>query len=317
MSRTSLVRVGSLVRAVALSAFMAGCTDRDARHRAAADADLARDLALVQSTSTTQPIFRDTALTNASDHRAKTPAPAPTARPTPRRPVRSREVAEARPRPRQAATPRAERPAPRPTRVAETPPPEPREPTSQPAPATESAGSTGVGSIGAGTILAASTNARVCTRTNLPGDRITATLNESVRGVHGAEIPAGSKVVLEVTSIDAGDPPANGQVAVRATSVAVGDESYPASGSGTMTGPLERTPGARSASSDRKKVIGGAIAGAILGQMMGKDTRSTVIGAAAGAAAGTAAARMGDQGESCLAAGTPIRITLDEAVVLR
>jgi hypothetical protein len=50
--------------------------------------------------------------------------------------------------------------------------------------------------------------------------------------------------------------------------------------------------------------------------MMGKDTRSTVIGAAAGAAAGTAAAKMGDRGESCLAAGTALRITLDEALVL-
>jgi outer membrane lipoprotein SlyB len=84
-----------------------------------------------------------------------------------------------------------------------------------------------------------------------------------------------------------------------------------------MTGPLQAVQSARSASSDRKKVIGGAIAGAILGQMIGKDTRSTVIGAAAGAAAGTAAAKMGDKGEACLAAGTPIRIRLDEAVVMR
>ena len=165
-------------------------------------------------------------------------------------------------------------------------------------------------------MLAASSNARVCTRSNLPGDRITATVNEPVRGTNGAEIPAGAKVVLEVTSINAGDPPAEGHVTFRVTSVAVGDESYPASGSATASGSLERAQAARNASADRKKVIGGAIAGAILGQMMGKDTRSTVIGAAAGAAAGTAAAKMGASGESCLAAGVPVRIALDEAVVL-
>jgi hypothetical protein len=192
-------------------------------------------------------------------------------------------------------------------------PSQPEEPTSQ----VDRAGESRSGSIGAGTVLAASSNARVCTRSNLPGDPITATVNAPVRGTNGAEIPAGAKVVLEVASIDGAEPPAEGQVVFRVTSVAIGDESYPASGGATARGPLERVAAPRNAASDRKKVIGGAIAGAILGQMMGKDTRSTVIGAAAGAAAGTAAARMGDKGESCLPAGTALRITLDEAVVVR
>jgi hypothetical protein len=313
MLRRSLLRGVAFAHAVVLSTPVASCADRDAQQRAAADSDLARDLALVQSVAAPQPIFRDTALSDAPQPRAEAEAPrAPVSRPAPRA-ARQREAAEARPRPERRPTQRPERQTPRPTRVVEAPPPEPREPT--PAPARE--GSASAGAIGAGTVLAGRTDARVCTRSNLPGDRITATLNESVRGANGAEIPAGSQVVLEVTSIDAAEPPANGRVSVRATSVAIGDESYPASGTGAMTGPLERAPGSRSASSDRKKVIGGAIAGAILGQMIGKDTRSTVIGAAAGGAAGAAAARMGDQGESCLAAGTPVRIVLDEAVVLQ
>jgi hypothetical protein len=318
MSRRPLVHATSpFARVLALSIVLAACTDRGEQQRAAADSDLARDLALVQSTAAAQPIFRDSALTNAPERRAEGPrSPAPLSSPAPRTTVR-REVADARPRRQPVARPRAERPSSsRPTRAAATPPPEPRGATPQPAAPSEVPGASDGGAVGAGAVLAARTDARVCTRTNLPGDRITATLSESVRGVNGAEIPAGSKVVLEVVSIEGAEPPANGQVGVRATSVAIGDASYPASGSGTMSGPLERTPGARSASSDRKKVIGGAIAGAILGQMIGKDTRSTVIGAAAGAAAGTAAAKMGDRGESCLAAGTPIRITLDEAVVL-
>jgi hypothetical protein len=173
-----------------------------------------------------------------------------------------------------------------------------------------------VGGIGAGTVLAATSDARVCTRSNLPGDRITATVNERIQGANGAEIPAGSQVVLEVVSINTDDSGDEGQVVFRAHSVAIGDDSYPASGGATATGRFERSQGPRNASSDKKKVIGGAIAGAILGQMMGKDTRSTVIGAAAGAAAGTAAAKMGDRGERCLPLGTALRITLDEAVVL-
>ncbi len=173
-----------------------------------------------------------------------------------------------------------------------------------------------MGMIGAGAVLTATSNARVCTRSSRPGDPISATVTTPVYGTNGAEIPAGSKVVLEVTSIS-GEPPDEGQAVFRVTSVAIGDESYPASGGTTVSGQLQREASPRNASSDRKKVIGGAIAGAILGQMIGKDTRSTVIGAAAGAAAGTAAAKMGDRGEACLPAGTAMRITLDQSVVMR
>jgi hypothetical protein len=280
MRRALFARRTAPIRALLVSAVLAACADRDADQRAIADSALARDLALVQSSSTVQPIFRDTALTN---------APAPRS-----------EAAGLR------------TPAGRPTRPRD----EPEEPAPQAAQPTERRGDSGAGAIGAGSVLAATSNSRVCTRSNLPGDRITATVNAPVHGANGAEIPAGAKVVLEVVSVDAGDSSGAGQAVFRVNSVAIGDESYPASGGATASGPAERVAGPRNASSDKKKVIGGAIAGAILGQMMGKDTRSTVIGAAAGAAAGTAAAKMGDRGESCLAAGTALRITLDEALVL-
>jgi hypothetical protein len=303
MDRLFLRRRAVPIWALALSGLVAGCGGAD--QRAAADSALARDLALVQSSAGPQPIFRDTAVTNTPASR--TPA---------LRPVREREVASASTRPRQTARQAPERRTRRPVRVAEVSPPEPEEAPPQPAQTVERPGDLGAGVIGAGAVLAAISNARVCTRSNLPGDKLTATVSSPVRGTNGAEIPTGAKVVLEVASINAAEPPANGEVVFRVTSVAIGDESYPASGDATATGPLERVQAPRSAASDRKKVIGGAIAGAILGQMMGKDTRSTVIGAAAGAAAGTAAAKMGDKGESCLAAGTPVRITLEDAVVL-
>jgi Glycine zipper 2TM domain len=298
------------VGALVIISVLAACSDRAADNRAQADADLARDLALVQTTSTVQPIFRDTAITDA-------PAARPAPRPTPSvvRPATRAAPPQVR-RSQQPDRPIRQRET-RPRQVAEVPtPPDPVQPAPQPAADATSSGESRSGSIGAGAVLSASSNARVCTRSSRPGDPITATVNTPVYGTNGAEIPAGAKVVLELTSIS-GEPPDEGTVIFRVTSVAVGDESYPASGGATATGHLERAASPRNAASDRKKVIGGAIAGAILGQMMGKDTRSTVIGAAAGAAAGTAAAKMGDRGEACLPAGTALRITLDQAVVMR
>jgi Glycine zipper 2TM domain len=293
--------VGALIASILLAA----CADRGADGEALADSALARDLALVQSAAHVQPLLRDTALTDAPPRVVPTPSAA--------QPPRPRQVATETRR-RERAQPVRRRDAQRPTRVADVPP---RQTEERPQPqAAERAGGSAAGVIGAGTVFAATSNARVCMRSNLPGDRITATINAPVQGANGAEIPAGAKVVLEVVSIDADDSAGEGRVAFRVTSVAIGEDSYPAGGAATASGPLERVAGQRSASSDRKKVIGGALAGAILGQMMGKDTRSTVIGAAAGAAAGTAAARMSDNGETCLAAGAPLRITLDEAVVL-
>jgi YmgG-like glycine-zipper protein len=315
MLRASLAGRTAPLGALLVSTLLGACADRGADQQALADSALARDLALVQRAAAPQPIFRDTALTNVPAPRSeRAPPREPAARPVARA-AQEREVPRT-PRQRRQAQPVRQRETRRPTRVAEVPPPQPKEPAPRPAQSAERSGESGAGAIGAGTVLAASSNARVCTRSNLPGDRITATVNAPVRGTNGAEIPAGAKVVLEVVSVNAGDASDEGQVVFRVNSVAIGDESYPASGGATASGSFERVAGPRNASSDRKKVIGGAIAGAILGQMMGKDTRSTVIGAAAGAAAGTAAAKMGDRGESCLAAGASLRISLDEEVVL-
>lgn len=310
MSHQSFVRRAALLGPLTLGSMLAACADRGAEQQARADSDLARDLALVQTTSTVQPIFRDTAISDAAPARPAPKAPEPVVRPA-SRVAPPREVA----RSRQPARPVRQRET-RPRQVVELPPPEPEQPAPEPTAVAATEGRSRSGSIGAGAIVAATSNARVCTRSNRPGDPITATVNTPVYGTNGAEIPAGAKVVLELASIS-GEPPDEGTVVFRVTSIAVGDESYPASGGVTATGQLERAASPRNAASDRKKVIGGAIAGAILGQMMGKDTRSTVIGAAAGAAAGTAAAKMGDRGEACLPAGTALRITLDQVVVMR
>ena len=62
-----------------------------------------------------------------------------------------------------------------------------------------------MGSIGAGAVLSATSNARVCTRSSRPGDPITATVTSPVYGANGAEIsdvakptPKGTQVLVKV-----------------------------------------------------------------------------------------------------------------------
>ena len=111
------------VGALVIISVLAACSDRAAEKHAQADADLARDLALVQTTSTAQPIFRDTAITDAPAARPAPRRPKPVARPAtrvaprreatrsrqPERPIRQRETRPARSsrrRPRSRINPR-------------------------------------------------------------------------------------------------------------------------------------------------------------------------------------------------------------------
>ena len=159
------------------------------------------------------------------------------------------------------------------------------------------------------------TKSAVCT-TNLPGDKITATVTSAIVGENGATIPLGTIVVLEVTSIGSEDRPETAQIGLRVRSILINDEPTSMEGDVAIASDLERrqVPGNKNA--DRRKVVGGAIAGAVIGQIMGKDTRSTVIGAAAGAAAGTAAAAASRKFEACLPAGGSLRVTTSQPIIL-
>lgn len=287
ITRTALLRAS----AAALVVVAAACSDR--AKKADVDADLAHDLALSNQV-TAQPAFKDTAL-------APSPAPAasqPVAQPVVRREPRRERTPE--------PTPRRQAPAPVPT-------PEPR--ATAPAPA--AAPAPAPAQIGAGTLLGLTTGGRVCTQSNRPGDKIVATVNTPVIGQNGAVIPAGSSVVLEVASVEPGSSPETGSIQLRVRSVDIDGVSYPASGDVTTPHGLERSTVAGGHSIDKTKVIGGAIAGAVIGRILGHDTKGTVIGAATGAAAGAAASRMGTQYEGCLPAGTTLRLTLGEPLVLQ
>jgi hypothetical protein len=155
---------------------------------------------------------------------------------------------------------------------------------------------------------------RVCTEDNRPGDKIVARIDSPVSGTNGALIPAGSKVVLEIASVTPGD---QGSIQFRVRSIFVNDSSYSVAGTVSPSTPLERVKVANSdPNADKKKVIGGAIAGAILGQIIGHNTKGTVIGAATGAAAGAVAAKATEKYEACLPAGASLQMTLAQPVTM-
>lgn len=283
--------------ALTLALAVAACSDRSSQ--AAADsAELARDLALVEQTPA-YPQFRDTALAEAPraervpESRTTSKAATPPTPPTPR----ARPTAPAR-RSTPVVVERPQRNAPLETPAEPAPSPAPRAP-----------------GFHAGTSFGLTTKSPICT-TNLPGDKIVATMTESVRGENGASLPAGTTVVLEVASVTPGDTPEAAQISLRVRSIDINEQPMRVEGDVAILSELERRQLPRDKGSDRRKVVGGAVAGAVIGQIMGRDTKSTVIGAAAGAAAGTAAAMAGRKYDACLPAGGTVRVTTSQQITL-
>jgi hypothetical protein len=286
-----MIRPATLAAVVVLLA----CSDR--RRNDAMDSSLSRDLQLASQIAA-QPTFQDTALAPVAE------APAGAAEQPRRAPQTQRE----RPvvRAPEAPVVVAERPR------AQTPEPSPTpEPAPSPAPAAAPSRS-----IGAGVGMSMTAGGRICSTTNRPGDKIVAIIDAPVSGSNGAYIPAGSKAVLEVVSASTADSPEQSRIVFRVRALYVGDASYQVAGDVTPTSELERSKVAGNPGSDKKKVIGGAIAGAIIGQMLGHDTKSTVIGAATGAAAGTAMAKSGERYEGCMREGATLRLTLAEPIAM-
>jgi len=268
-----------------LTLVLVGCSDRKAQ----VDEELARDLQLATAQPPATPQLSDGPL-DAPAAAAPTPQRAPTrTATTPARPASPRV---------DTTTLRSQSPAPAPVMEVEQ----------------QAAVPSRFRGLMAGTSIGVSTRTQVCTN-SLPGDKIVATVTSPVIGEDGAMIPAGSPVVLEVASVIPGDSPESARLELRVRSVVLDGEPRPVAGDVAITSELEQGP-AQAGGSDKKKVIGGAIAGAVIGQVMGRDTRSTVIGAAAGAAAGTAAAAATRKHHACLPAGATVRVTTSQPIIL-
>lgn len=307
--RGPLIQARALLRTMLLASAVSAAACRGDASTRASDSALARDLALANVVASQPESFNDAPLGEPSAPEFETPefetpespakvtaprasAPSPRPRPAPPRTT---------PQPQPRSLPRASEPAPAPAPAGEP----------APAPGPEPAAAAG---FAPGTRLALTTDTRVCTVTGRPGDKLTATLRDPVRGTGGATIPAGSLIVLEVASLEPGDPAESGRIVFRVRSLDVNSRAYPARGTGTARGDLQRSRAQVGTSSDTRRVATGAVAGAILGRVLGGDTRGAVIGAAAGGAAGAASATRGQVYEGCLPAGSPVTIVLEEGL---
>ena len=269
------------------------CADHGIRRSAAADSTLVRDLALAGQ-QTAQPSFQDTAVQLF----------------TGRSTAATSRLANAPPVPHAAVHPRSQRVSPMPV----------AQPASEPDVSSRMAGPVptvaALGEIAAGTTVALTSGTRVCTSTNMPGDKLVATVNQPVTGTNGATIPAGASVVLEIASVSAGQTPDAARIVFRVRSVVVNDKTLSVAADVSSASALENTKvPATDAGANRNKVIGGAIAGALIGRVLGRSTKGTIIGAAAGAATGAAVAKSGERWQGCLPAGAMLRLTLTAPLV--
>jgi hypothetical protein len=266
-----------------------------------ADSTLNRDLAMANRDSTSQPTLTDVPATTTKP--AATPAPT---RSTP------------------AKTTRKPAPAPRPTT---------RTPAPAPAPVTTPSGNTrttnpggaanagangggSVGTIAAGSTLNLAAGSKICTNTNAVGDHVTATVENSVQGSNGAEIPAGATVNMTVTQLTRSEN-ANGKIIMEfaVNSVSFGGRTYPmdASVQSASVTRVRDEPKAK----DIQKVATGAVIGAIAGRILGKGTKGTIIGGAVGAAGGAAAASATANYQGCIDQGASIVVRLNSAATVR
>ena len=269
---------GRIIVPMLAASLLAACggDKRNADSALAADTTLNRDLALAGADSAAQPALTDVA-----------PTPASKAAPTKSTPTKSTST--------KSSTP---------TKTASG--------NTKTAPSGTAART---GTVAAGTALSVRANNEICTNTHKVGDKLTATVNESVAGSNGVSIPAGSTVTLTITKLNrsenANDPI---EMEFSVDAVDISGKSYAINGavSGMDVARVRNQP----KSNDVKKVLGGAAVGAIAGQVLGKNTKSTVIGAAAGAAAGAGVAAATANYEGCVRAGNNFVVTLSSAVTL-
>lgn len=186
---------------------------------------------------------------------------------------------------------------------------QPRQPAADPGPQHEHF------TVSTGTAIRVTLDQPLSTRTSQVGDLFTTTVASDVMADNGVAIPAGSQIRGRVTAVQKSGQP--GQAAVLKIAfdeVTVDGATYPVA----LT-VAEANPTSESRSSTGEKVgkVGiGAAAGAILGQVIGKNTESTLIGAAIGAAAGTAIVLGTADSDAVLAEGSPMTVTVDEAITV-
>jgi len=267
---------------------MAACGDKKDNRDAAQNADLDRDLNMAMKSDTTQGVYEDTAQGMAANPTG-TPNPAPTPRPTSRRPNPTPNPAPVRHQTNNT-------PAPAPTARA------PREVTS---------------TAPAGGVFAVTMDQSISTRTNSAGDGFTATLQDPIMDTDGnVLVPAGATVHGHVTRVAAsGDVTKTAVINLAFDRITWGGKSVPLDASVVEAHTERHTR--QTTAQQAGKVAAGAAAGAVLGKVLGHSTKGAIKGAVIGAAAGTAVAMGTADVDAVIPQGSTMRVKLDGPITVK
>lgn len=149
------------------------------------------------------------------------------------------------------------------------------------------------------------------TKTNVPGDRFTATVVSPMIDGNRVVLPNGAVVRGEVTAVQkSGGQGQTAIIKVAFLDVAFNGETWPIAA--TVVEATPETQGRYSTGDKAARIGAGAVAGAILGRVIGGNAKGTVIGAAVGAAAGTAITLATEDVDAVLPEGSTLRLRLDE-----
>jgi hypothetical protein len=219
------------------------------------------------------------------------------------------------PAPAPAAAPKPATPKPAPPKRNPQPAPAPA-PAARPAPAPAPAPAAPP-TLAAGTSITAATDAEITSKTNKPGDEVTATVGADIKDATGrVVIPKGSKVIFKVTAIKPSDSKSDttGTLTLDAVGVEVNGSERPIVA--TISGVKTRLQGRGTDATDVAKVAGGTAAGAIVGRVLGGGSKGAIIGGILGGAVGTQRAVETKDRDVVLPQGTAITLKLDQTLAM-
>jgi hypothetical protein len=169
--------------------------------------------------------------------------------------------------------------------------------------------------IPAGTRLVFEVGETVSTSSHSAGDTFVLRLAETVGGMNGLTLEAGTTARGTVTvAARSTGPDEEAVLAFRVESLRVEGRNR------ALNGVVEEAETDASTGDSRTrsaaKVATGAAAGAVVGQILGRDSRSTAQGAAAGAVAGLGVALTTRDGHAVLPEGSLVTVRLEDSLVV-
>ena len=184
----------------------------------------------------------------------------------------------------------------------------------RPRPAPEPVAAPVVYALAAGATVSTSVDREISSKTDKPGQTVTARVSADVRDASGAVvIPAGSKVTLTITEIHESENKGDktGKLLLTPSSVEIAGASYSLEASAVALDRILRDR--KTNGGDVAKVAVGTGAGALLGRVIGGNTKGAVIGGLIGGAVGTQRAVETQDRDVVVPSGSRVELTLHGA----